>query len=627
MAEVEFNYNETKIIIQCKENEIMKNVCQSFITKIEENKNNIFFSYNGNAGNKFDENLTFKQMINPEDKKRNRMNILVFKNEIKEELKDMIKSKDIICPLCDESESIRINIENYKIALFGCRNNHRIDNILLDKFENTQNIDNKIIKCEICKNKDKSNSYNRIFYRCCNCNKNICPLCKSNHDKTHKIINYEAKLYICKKHYENYDSYCKECKLNLCISCGEEHKSHEKIYFGEIILNKDELIKKKNNLKKKIDLFNNEIEIIINKLKEVINKMNIYYKINEDMINNYNIKNINYEILYNLNKIKENNIEKELENIINSDIESKFNKVLNIYTKMNFDEINILYKVNEDDNEVKIFDSSFVERNKNKCKIIYEGKEEELKEKMKIYTSWFSSKINKLEIKLKGILNINDMSNMFSGCSSLLSLPDISNWNTSYVNNMSYMLYKCSSLLSLPDISIWNTSNVINMSNMFYECSSLITLPDISKWNTFKVIDMSKMFCRCSSLSSLPDISNWNTTNVNDMRDMFCRCSSLITLPDISKWNISNVFNIIGMFYECSSLISLPDISKWNSFNVIDMSSFLCGCSSLLSLPDISKWNTSNITNISKMFSGCSSLSSLPDIYYKFFKLKFPISM
>ena len=33
--------------------------------------------------------------------------------------------------------------------------------------------------------------------------------------------------------------------------------------------------------------------------------MNIYYKINEDIKNNYNNKNRNYEILYNTNKIKE----------------------------------------------------------------------------------------------------------------------------------------------------------------------------------------------------------------------------------------------------------------------------------------------------------------------------------
>jgi len=46
------------------------------------------------------------------------------------------------------------------------------------------------------------------------------------------------------------------------------------------------------------------------------------------------------------------------------------------------------------------------------------------------------------------------MSYMFSGCSSLLSLSDSSNWNTNNVTNMSYMFSGCSSLLSLSDISI-----------------------------------------------------------------------------------------------------------------------------------------------------------------------------
>ena len=43
MAEVEFNYIGSKVIIHCQENEKMKNICQNFINKIKENKNNIYF--------------------------------------------------------------------------------------------------------------------------------------------------------------------------------------------------------------------------------------------------------------------------------------------------------------------------------------------------------------------------------------------------------------------------------------------------------------------------------------------------------------------------------------------------------------------------------------------------------
>jgi len=49
---------------------------------------------------------------------------------------------------------------------------------------------------------------------------------------------------------------------------------------------------------------------------------------------------------------------------------------------------------------------------------------------------------------------------------------------------------------------------------MLYECNSLISLPDISKWNTSNVKDMSKMFSGFNSLISLPNISKWNTSNL-----------------------------------------------------------------------------------------------------------------
>ena len=43
MAEAEFNYEGLKIVIQCNENEMMKNICQSFLNKIKEDKNKYIF--------------------------------------------------------------------------------------------------------------------------------------------------------------------------------------------------------------------------------------------------------------------------------------------------------------------------------------------------------------------------------------------------------------------------------------------------------------------------------------------------------------------------------------------------------------------------------------------------------
>ena len=138
---------------------------------------------------------------------------------------------------------------------------------------------------------------------------------------------------------------------------------------------------------------------------------------------------------------------------------------------------------------IKIFGDKFVENNKDKCIMIINDKE---------YT--LSSYINKdiiknesLEIKLKGIETITDMSYMFYDCNKL---SGISKWDIS--NALSNMLYE---FYDKPDISKWDTSNVTNMSYMFYECYHI---PDISKWNTSNVTDMSYMFYCCNNI---PDIS------------------------------------------------------------------------------------------------------------------------
>ena len=90
--------------------------------------------------------------------------------------------------------------------------------------------------------------------------------------------------------------------------------------------------------------------------------------------------------------------------------------------------------------------------------------------------------INDLIIKLnapakkKIFNNITNISSMFYGCSSLISLPDISKWDTKNVTYMNYMFTGCSSLISLPDISKWDTNKGISMGSMFYGCDNLLNI-------------------------------------------------------------------------------------------------------------------------------------------------------
>ena len=258
---------------------------------------------------------------------------------------------------------------------------------------------------------------------------------------------------------------------------------------------------------------------------------------------------------------------------------------------------------------VKIFGNRFVENNKNKCKIIFENKELELQE----YLENTSNK-TKLDLILTNIDDITDMGYLFYHCSSLVSLPDISKWDTSNVTNMDSIFFDCKSITSLPDISNWDTSNVENMSFMFYCCNSLKSLPDISNWKTNNVTNMFNLFGYCSSLSSLPDISKWSTSKVTQMQAMFMGCDALQSLPDISNWDTSNVYDMNCMFFFCDSLHSLPDISKWNISNVVMMDKMFFLCRSLTSLPDLSVWDISKLRSKEQMFYGCKS-SIIPSCF------------
>ena len=182
-------------------------------------------------------------------------------------------------------------------------------------------------------------------------------------------------------------------------------------------------------------------------------------KIKEEIRKNINNKDNNNDD----NKTYHNKYTKEKENNANNKNVNK-ELILNIN---DIDEINIEYKIDNIDTseDIQIFGDDFVQNNNNLCKIIINGNELELCANLSARS--IELKNNIFEIKLKGIKKITDMSHIFHNCKLLSSLPDISKWNTQNITNMSNLFDGCESLSSLPDISKWRTDNVTDMSSMF----------------------------------------------------------------------------------------------------------------------------------------------------------------
>ena len=328
---VEFFFSGQKIDILCSKKEKMKNIVEKFCIKVGVDKKSIYCLYGGKM---LDENITLETLIKSKVKNE-KTSILVYQkeNQNEEPKEQVVKSSHIICPVCQDIASIKIN--KYKIS-FNCKNNHIINNVFLKDFERTQKIDESKIECNLCSRMNKSDSFNKEFFICLNCKKNLCPLCKSSHQKDHNIIKYNKKNFICLEHGENFTSYCKACKKNLCIACEVKHSDNDTMSLGKLFPNKKELDKRISELSESINILKEDIKSIIRILNSFIKNIDIFYNINTTINNSFDIKSINYELLNNIKEINYNNtIFDDIKQIINEkSIFHKFERILNIHIKM-----------------------------------------------------------------------------------------------------------------------------------------------------------------------------------------------------------------------------------------------------------------------------------------------------
>ena len=158
------------------------------------------------------------------------------------------------------------------------------------------------------------------------------------------------------------------------------------------------------------------------------------------------------------------------------------------------------------------------------------------------------------------------------------------------------------------------------MNCLFKKCRLLISLPDISKWNTGNVVTMDKLFANCSSLSSLPNISKWNVYKVISLKKLFRGCISLVSLPDISKWNFNDKISIVDIFINCLSLSSLPDIFTLDINDITSSSDIFNNYSPFISFSDNTNLNIEKKNIIREMIIGCISLLNIPDKFKFIFK-------
>ena len=351
---VTFNLDGANTVIQCNENDTMKDIFAKFSNKSMIDTSNLYCIYGAKVLDT-DFNKTYSEVANEQDKKEKKMSIIVTRNPTTQiNNNNYIISKNIICPTCKEICEFEFN-NNYTISLLRCKNGHKKENIPLNEFEECQKINESDIICEECKANNKGNVKDNQFYRCLDCKINLCPLCKSKHDEDDYIIDHDRIIFNCMTHKLALTKYCKNCKLNICDSCKEEHKNHELIDYNDINLDKKQLkneLKEQQKITEELDNIPKEIEKIFQKVKE---NFQLAYQIKKRILDNYCIHRRTYQVLINLKKVRENNIVfKDLQDIVNQDnIIQKFINVLKTYGKFVSSDNDYFTSIENEINELK----------------------------------------------------------------------------------------------------------------------------------------------------------------------------------------------------------------------------------------------------------------------------------
>lgn len=101
-----------------------------------------------------------------------------------------------------------------------------------------------------------------------------------------------------------------------------------------------------------------------------------------------------------------------------------------------------------------------------------------------------------------------------------------------------------------------NNSNAGHIFNStFYNCSSLLNVPDLSDFNANGAVQVFRsMFQNCTSLTSAPDLSHVTSVATSGMYQMFRNCISLVTPPDLSSITSVGNTSMYQMLSGCTSL-------------------------------------------------------------------------
>ena len=273
-------YLRDKIEIKANPDDKMGDILEKYCSMTKINKNSIYLFFQEKIiyeGLKVKEFRYAKEgVIELEAKNRNLISIKA--------------TNQIICPICGEAAEFQI--ENCRVTIVGCKNNHRISNINFNTFEETQLTDFSKIKCKKCGWTFKNDENIKLNY-CFTCNYNYCSGCDILPYHKHKLgFNYIYRFNFCDKHQKKrYNFFCKTCEECLCYTCQSSHENHDicLVTYAE----ENDMMGILDKLKKSFRLYKNKNFFKLDIINEKLDDLNNFLNFCSNVIKHYDPKNYN----------------------------------------------------------------------------------------------------------------------------------------------------------------------------------------------------------------------------------------------------------------------------------------------------------------------------------------------
>ena len=255
-------------------------------------------------------------------------------NELTHE-NDSTSNNTYRCPNCFSIPKINVKDNENKVIL-DCLQGHHIEMLFSEYMTNEFQKNTSKMICSQCR-EDKNTK--KIMRICFECKKIFCKDCLPSHNKSnpnHHLSTIDKADTNCPLHKSKYTYFCAECKKNLCDEClKDKNDGHQLIYFQNINLKNHELTELKNNLEKENQIlfkikkiFNDTLVTLSNKFNDIMSYKSLCLKFKTNIINTYETKDTNYQIIDNVNHLKF--ITKDLK------IEPEMNELDIIYELFNF---------------------------------------------------------------------------------------------------------------------------------------------------------------------------------------------------------------------------------------------------------------------------------------------------